>query len=157
MSSLSHDASAPSPSEARDSSLDLHSVVRRALGQGLNAVHAARAGEPDAASRLRQAALGIAAVVRRQIRAEDVTLAPILEKLDAWGPERVRLLESAHAQERAAVSRALEPAAEVSAEASELEAAIRQILRALRLEERELLDADGLDDSTIVNPYQGGS
>jgi hypothetical protein len=67
------------------------------------------------------------------------------------------MLETVHQRERSALSGALGTDAEPSVRATQLETSIREILRALRLEEKELLDPDLLDDTTIVNIRQGGS
>ncbi len=151
------DDSPPSSSAVREAALVRHADVRRELSRGIAAVRAMRAGEADGPQRIRAAIQGIASAVRKQIRADDLELAPILETLDAWGPQRVELLESAHAEERSAVAQVLETDAKVAQRAALLETSIRAILQALRVSEKELLDPDLLDESTIVNPWQGGS
>ncbi len=153
-----HDDDAPPSSSAvRSAALTWHADVRRELARGLAAIRAVRVGDADGPSRLRAAAASIAIVVRRQIHAEAAQLAPVLESLDAWGPQRVELLASAHAAEKEALGPALRRDVSTSEQADALESAIRAILVSLRLEEQELLDPDLLDDTTIVNPWQGGS
>lgn len=143
------DDAPPSSSMVREAALAWHRDVRRALARGLRAVAAAQAGALDAEEQLRTSAGGIAAVVRRQVLAEDINLAPILLELDAWGALRKDRLDVLHAREQEAVHQAL-AASRSTTPAAQLGAAIREILRVLRLEEKELLDADLLDDSTTV-------
>lgn len=145
----------PSSSAVRVATLARHQEVRLVLARGLDAVRAVRAHEAGAAQRLEAAAVAIAAVVHYQILAEDRGLGPVLATLDAWGPQRLEALESIHEEERAALDRAFGQGE--LARADVLEEAIRTLVRVLRTEEEALLDPDTLDDSTIVNPWQGGS
>jgi hypothetical protein len=97
-------------------------------------------------------------VVRRQVAAEDLQLAPVLQSLDAWGPQRKARLDALHEREQAAVEHALEAEDDARVLASHLGESIREIVRVLRLEEKELLDAELLDDTTTVpggGPGQG--
>ncbi len=152
----SDDSGPPSSSVVRTAALAWHRDVRRALARGLRAASAARAHTPDANDLLHASAEGIAAVVRRQIQAETRDLAPVLEQLDAWGPQRLERLKELHEREQAAATHALDPHTDVLLLATKLEASIREIVRTLRLEEKELLDADLLDDSTLVQTKQFG-
>lgn len=149
----SYDDAPPSSSMVREAALAWHRDVRRALARGLRAVASAQANHADANEQLCVSAAGIAAVVRRQVAAEDINLAPILLELDAWGAMRKDRLDVLHAREQAAVNQAL-AATGSTTQAAQLGSAIREILRVLRLEEKELLDADLLDDSTTVSRGQ---
>lgn len=142
----------PSSSVVREAALAWHRDVRRALARGLHSIAEARAGRTDS-DRLRASAAGIAAVVRRQVEAESHNLGPVLAQLDAWGPQRVAQMESAHRREEAALVHATD-GDDPSTLATSLEASVREILRALRLEEKEVLDADLLDDTTTVSTRQ---
>jgi hypothetical protein len=147
-----------SPVSARAASLAWHHDVRRALARGLGSIAAARAAAPGAVHSLRESAYGIAAVVRGQVAAEDLQLAPVLQRLDAWGPSRKARLDALHDREQAAVEHALEAEDDARMLAGHLGESIREIVRVLRLEEKELLDADLLDDTTTVpagGPGQG--
>lgn len=152
----SNDDAPLSSSVVREAALAWHRDVRVALAKGLRAISAAQAGADDAAGALRACAGDIAATVRRQVVSEDQKLAPVLRELDAWGPLRVERLDALHAREQAAVDRALADDADGQALAARLRASIGEILTVLRIEEKELLDADLLDDSTTVSRGQSG-
>jgi hypothetical protein len=137
----------PSASAIRDATLALHRDVRLALARGLRAIAAARTETPGAHDELSASAEAIAAIVRTQIVVESEHLTPILAELDAWGAQRLQRMTELHAREQSAASQL---------SASNLHASIRGILRALRLEEKELLDADLLDDSLVVRECGGG-
>jgi hypothetical protein len=133
----------------REEAIAWHRDVRRALARGLRTVAETKKDPAGAADRLVASAAGIAAVVRRQVAAESAILRPILEHLDAWGPLRAAKLDALHEREQQALAKAL-AGGDGAVLASSLEGSIREILRALRIEEKELLDADLLDDSTTV-------
>ncbi len=143
------ESSPPSSSVVREAAMAWHRDVRRALARGLRAVAEARKSPTGSSEHLLGAAAGIAAVVHRQVAAENANLAPVLAELDAWGALRVAKMQELHQREEAALVHPPESADPASL-APKLEASIREILRALRIEEKELLDADLLDDSTTV-------
>ncbi|MFO0555637.1 MAG: hypothetical protein U0271_45080 [Polyangiaceae bacterium] len=146
----------PSPNSAvRLAALASHRQVREVLARGLAAVSSARS-KPDGADHLLGSATRIAAVVRNQVKLEDERLGPILAQLDAWGPQRRARLSELHEREQVAAGSALAMEADAETLATNLKRAILEILRVLRIEEKELLDADLLDDTTAVVKGQSG-
>jgi hypothetical protein len=156
MSNHDDDCLPPSSSAVRQRALCWHDEVRLSLRRALRAVAATRNGESFAVDKLRACASEIVAVVGMQVDGEDASLAPVLATLDAWGPQRVALLQELHEREHLAAENTLVETDDPTLLASGFERSIREILRALRIEERELLDEEMLDDTTIVVRWQSG-
>jgi len=85
------------------------------------------------------------------LREEESFLIPILERLDAWGPERLRILKEEHVHQRALIAALCRNLPERPPE----ELAVRalgfadDLLADMALEERELLDPSVLTDEMI--------
>jgi iron-sulfur cluster repair protein YtfE (RIC family) len=89
--------------------------------------------------------------LRVHLAAEEELLGPILELLDAWGPERLDLLRSEHTHQRAVLhalhaDRKLEPR-EMAHRARSL---VADVLLDMDAEERDLLSEGLLRDDPIV-------
>lgn len=128
--------------DLRKTLLEQHAEIRRlaasveeGLGQGLAA--------PELAKRL--VALGEA--VETHNAAEEATLKPILEYIDAWGPQRVETLAGEHRAEHEEVLAQIDPAR--ATDAAHLRHLIAALLAHMGQEEKLLLTEKLLRDDII--------
>ncbi len=106
---------------------------------------------PEKAELLAADLLRLRAALEGHLRDEEAFLGPILARLDAWGPERLRLLHSEHAHQRALVdvlcsSLPQQAPAELARYALILAA---DLLEDMASEEHSLLDPGVLTDDTV--------
>ncbi len=143
--------------EARRVLLEQHGRLRRSLQELEQLARAAAAGGD--ASRLRPRTLALGELVRDHNLDEERLLQPLLADLDAWGPARIERLLAHHADEHAALHRALAEAA--SSELPEWErvravlALVRELSDHIGLEERELLAENVLRDDLVTDGFGG--
>jgi len=147
------------PNEDRMDTLADHEALRE-LSRGVLEL-AARAETEDAAARgaLLERLRGLIWAVRCNLDREDKVLPPQLAQVDSWGPERVQQLDESHARQKAALAVA-ELAAATASSRAELAAIsrdlIRELVRALRWEEHDLLGEELLrDDLVVINQEDG--
>jgi Hemerythrin HHE cation binding domain len=118
-----------------------------------NVLACSETGLAERAAELTRAVIAFADDMTLHLAAEEELLAPILERLDAWGPVRLELLRCEHAHQRALLhalhaDRRLEPR-EMARSARSL---VADVLLDMNAEERDLL-AEGLlrDDPIVVD------
>lgn len=83
---------------------------------------------------------------------EEAYLVPVLERLDAWGPQRLALLRAEHAHQRAVLSVLCGPTASSVPEimARRAVALADDLLADMESEERTVLDARSLRDDMVL-------
>lgn len=84
---------------------------------------------------------------------EDESLMPLVETLDAWGPERAARMREEHVGQRKMLDLMcdrLRQMTDALAFASEVDALVLRIFRDMHEEEAEILDVDLLRDDVVV-------
>lgn len=142
----------PSATRVRTRTLEIHDAVRDAMRALLQALRDERAGGDDARERVRARTIALAALVRHQVDVEARELGPVLETIDAWGPERLERMQAIHAVESGAAKAATREHDPVAA----ANALVRVVLACLRKEERELLAPDLLTDEMPIARHSFG-
>lgn len=133
---------------ARDNALALHEDIRSALRTTLELANRVHQADSDAERALPQAMKDLAYAVRKHVAAEQAELIPVLEKIDAWGPDRRVSLQKDHAKEVEAVWDVdYFPSHQQMADA--VRGIARALLKALRHEESTVLDPALFGPSTV--------
>jgi hypothetical protein len=105
-----------------------------------------------AALDLRDHIAGLRLAMELHLAAEEVLLGPVLERIDAWGPERLALLREDHAHQRGVLAElSSERACNLPSDryARRTLQMLEEILTDLEGEDRDLLDAKVLRDDII--------
>ena len=106
-------------------------------------------GGPGAVDSLRNVLRELRDATGAHLAEEDATLGPLLPEIDAWGPQRVALMEREHKAEHAALLKAIEAAA-VARTHDELvdqaDRSAREFLQHIEVEERFLVNGELLND-----------
>lgn len=146
-------------SDARKKAEALHERVRETMRTTLGAIAKINDGDRSAAAELRERTHALGNVLAELVAVEETDIGPIVEKVDAWGPQRRERMHEAHDNEEAAVAEA-ERAAYEEQDPVELARvvlhAIREVLRALRWEEKYVIHPHLLrDDGIVINQFGG--
>lgn len=146
------------PSEARAEILAQHDELRALVRNVARALDAAEGeeGGSDETIRLKIATLATRLVVHMVF--EEGLLAPILEEVDEWGPQRRREYEAMHEQQRAWMARILDDS--YSCCGRDLRTTARELVEVLTAdmddEEATVLDDKLLRDDLVVIDQSGG-
>jgi hypothetical protein len=139
-----------SPGQVREEAMALHRELRVRVREALRAADRGARGEASEAE-LDDELARLRAAVRHVAASEIEKVRPLLRGIDAWGWVRDQRLETAHERE----ARAVAPCGERPTP-SRLRSAAREVLRALRLEEQDVLSADvWRDDFVSVDQSDG--
>lgn len=128
--------------DLRKDLLEQHAEIRR-LVASVEAGLDQRVGSTE----LNQRLTALREAVQAHNEAEESTLKPILETIDAWGPARVEALVSEHHAEHEGVLAKLEPGA--GADGEKLKALLQELVTHLAREEKTLLTEKLLRDDVI--------
>jgi len=146
--------------ELRSRAIALHGELRVELRNALHLATRVDRGDRNAIEALGQVADELVGLTHRHISFERERLGPFLEGANAWGPERARLLVEIERQQQ---DEALSAAAALVAALSRPESLVvatrrlaRAVLRAMRLEERELLRSDVMREEVVVSDQSTG-
>jgi hypothetical protein len=146
-------------SEGRAGALEEHEALRELSRHVLELANRAERGEAAAREALVEQLYGLTSAIRAKLGSEVETLRPLLEQADAWGPSRAQELDESHRRQEAAAAAceadvtAAHSGADVAAVAREL---VRELVRSLRWEAREVLGDELLRDDVIVVDQEGG-
>ena len=147
------------PSEVRQRVLDDHAALRARIDkvEGLARSARSRRGGLD---ELRAEGERLLDRLGRHMRWEELHLRPALLDSDAWGRERVALLEADHAEQREILSRALcqlrRRSRPASAVAEHLLGLVAMLREDMRREEELLLDPRVLRDDVVGIDVEAG-
>ena len=112
---------------------------------------AVAAGELGRVEALRERAERLYRMLAEHIDQEEMPIAPIIERIDAWGPVRLEQLRHDHAEQRMALKQA---AYDLGVEGRSLGQAVQsmcwELLHDMKREEHDLLHPDLWCDSLIV-------
>lgn len=128
--------------DLRKTLLDQHAEIRR---QVASVDEALAQGLPTAEVAKRLVALRHSAEAHNE--SEEATLKPILEYVDAWGPQRVEALAGEHRAEHEAVLSQIDPAR--AADTAHLKQLLATLLAHMGQEEKTLLTEKLLRDDVI--------
>lgn len=135
-----------------------HGGIRRLLAEAEHLAARLEGGHAGAERKLRRLLARLHRAVVAHHVTEDAALRPILEDLDAWGPQRIEVMEREHKAEHEAMHAALERAAHVPGD--ELIAVSRRLvgdlLDHMAEEETYLLHRDVLTDSVVRTDVLSG-
>ncbi len=148
------------PSEIRQRLLNQHRWIAELAAGVEQAAKHVLAGATDAEQSFTYSVRELEAAVQSHNDFEERVLAPLLQRVDAWGPERVGMMVKKHAQEHTSVTRALEasqsPRLDLLARARVASAAIAELLDHMAREEREILHVNLLRDDIVTVDQSGG-
>lgn len=146
-----------SATRTRTEVLAEHESLRVLCREVLERAARAEAGEVSARLELVGGLRSLVEAVRTNISQENLGLRPLLALTDAWGPERVRRLDASHEhQGDAAATAELDAGGTIDgvALAAVTRHFVREVVRTLRWETRDLLDPEFLRDE-LVSIEQG--
>lgn len=153
-----HTAYMESATETRRGTLADHESLRVLCREVLERAVRTEAGDVPARLELLERLQSLVFAVRLNIDKENLTLRSLLAVTDAWGPERIVRLDAAHEHQDGAIS-AVEFDAASTIEGPALVTItrnfVRELVRELRWEARDLLGAELLRDD-LVSIEQGG-
>jgi hypothetical protein len=129
-------------SDLRKTLLDQHAEIRRLVAAVDEAI-AQQLPAAELASRL----VALRHAVEAHNQAEEATLEPILECIDAWGPQRVEALAGEHRAEHEEVLSQLDPAR--AGDTAHLKHVLAALLAHMGQEEKTLLTEKLLRDDVI--------
>jgi hemerythrin-like domain-containing protein len=136
--------------DLREKLLSQHRQLRGLLASVHEHTARIRSGEgPGAVDSLRNVLRELRDTTTAHLAEEDATLGPLLKDIDAWGPQRVALLECEHKAEHAALLKAIEAAAVARNTEELVEAADRsaqEFAQHIDVEERFLVNGELLND-----------
>jgi len=128
--------------------LEQHRSLRALLAEARAGAARLSRGE-GSAGELRRRLGELRAACEEHMRDEEDRLAPVLARIDAWGPERLERMREEHAHQRAALARLAteEPGTDLAKDA----VALAEVLESeMRAEERDILDASVLRDDPLT-------
>jgi hemerythrin-like domain-containing protein len=143
----------------RQELLTEHELLRLLLDRIADAARQIQRGEALGAARLRTSLPPLGAAFEAHLRKEEALLAPVLERLDAWGPVRIERMMEEHAHQRRELStlaQAVERGAEDTVVAVRALELVRSLLEDMAAEERDLFDPTQLHDHPMLTDYLGG-
>lgn len=147
------------PDEGRTEALEEHEALRELSRNVLELAGRAERGEAGGREALVAELDGLISAIRAKLGSEAEVLRPLLEQADAWGPTRARKLDESHARQEAAAAAAevdatrVDSGEDLAAVAREL---VRELVRALRWEARDLLCDEVLRDDGVVVDQEAG-
>jgi iron-sulfur cluster repair protein YtfE (RIC family) len=148
------------PSQVRRRILDDHTALRRRLEEIEELAKGVAADERHHVGGLRARAEELLRVLSEHMYWEDRHLAPALEDADAWGPERARLLEQDHRDQRSFLADVVERLQDQQQPPPLLATKLLDLVGRLRadMEEEEgfFLDPDVLRDDVIGVNVEAG-
>jgi iron-sulfur cluster repair protein YtfE (RIC family) len=148
----------PAPSAVRRRLLGQHQDLRQILLEADRVARLVLQGNPSQIAPLRATALAVASNFSAHIQDEEKSVLPLLQEVDAWGPQRVRQLMDEHEAQRAAISALLrlEERGDGAELAHGMRALVVTILEDMRHEDRNLLgDAILRDDVVSIDQTDG--
>jgi hypothetical protein len=149
-------APAPQPPRARVGDvrarvLAEHARLRSVIGDVDRLATAVSAGELRCLEPLRERAARLYRMLAEHIDHEDAVLAPIIRKIDAWGPVRFEQMQVDHAGQRMALKQAIEDLElEGRPVGQSVQSTCWEILHDMKREEHDLLHPDLWREDTII-------
>lgn len=140
------------PTEVRSRVFDEHRRLRRSLVR-LQDLARSVTIDPSLTADLRAALRGLLVEFALHLDSEDEILMPLIETIDAWGPERAGRMREEHRIQRALLQRMFDRAekrGEPDQLASEVDSLVLRIFRDMHEEEEELLDENLLRDDVVA-------
>jgi hypothetical protein len=133
-----------------------HARIRSVIADVDKLAAAVAADDLGKVEALRERAERLYRILAEHIDREELALAPIIERIDAWGPARLEQLRHDHAGQRMALKQA---AYDLAVEGRSLGQAVQsmcwELLHDMKREEHDLLHPDLWSDSPILVEFGG--
>ena len=146
------------PSEVRRKVLSQHREIEQMLSELETGVAQLAEGSVDA-GQVKRAAYALRGILELHMKFEEVYMVPAIEEADGFGPERVRHLHAAHAEQREELDRLVDGIREASSQ-EDLSSGVTKLAEMLRTdiqeEEREYVTEKLLRNDIIPTDTFGG-